>query len=62
MWARLKMNFWDFQPLVIAFVDSVPLSPALLVSRLLLRMRGAYVASIRLSTTKNEWNAKVIVG
>ena len=31
--------------------------PAILISRLLLRMRRMYVASIRLDSTKNEWNA-----
>ena len=30
--------------------------PAILISRLLLRMRRMYLASIRLTSTKNEWN------
>ena len=32
--------------------------PAILISRLLLRMRRIYVASIRLDLTKNERNAQ----
>ena len=32
--------------------------PAILISRLLLRMRRMYVASIRLDLTKNERNAQ----
>ena len=32
--------------------------PAILISRLLLRMRRMYVASIHLTSTKNVWNAQ----
>ena len=32
--------------------------PAILISRLLLRMRRMYVASIRLDFNKNVWNAQ----
>ena len=32
--------------------------PRILISRLLLRMRRMYVASILWTSTKNEWNAQ----
>ena len=34
---------------------------AILISRLLFRMRRMYVASIRLDFTENEWNAQKVI-
>ena len=58
-WYRRKSSrLFRFELMVKFSYCGLLLSPTVLLSRLLLRMRSTYVASLVWTSTKNEWNAQ----